>query len=89
MVGRVGSLLKCCTVMTISITLVSPVYFLLEKLKKAIKILPKNMDLFRALLYSVCLFCSLHEEVMAQRALDRRLTEELMRFKSTISVLTR
>ncbi|XP_071115667.1 axonemal dynein light chain domain-containing protein 1-like [Haliotis cracherodii] len=31
---------------------------------------------------------SLHEEVMAQRALDRRLTEELMRFKSTISVLT-
>ena len=32
---------------------------------------------------------SLHEEVMAQRALDRRLTEELMRFKSTISILTR
>ncbi|XP_033732804.1 axonemal dynein light chain domain-containing protein 1-like isoform X2 [Pecten maximus] len=31
---------------------------------------------------------SLHEEVMAQRALDRRLTEELMRFKSTISILT-
>ncbi|CAH1787293.1 unnamed protein product [Owenia fusiformis] len=31
---------------------------------------------------------SLHEEVMAQRALDRRLTEELMRFKSTIGVLT-
>ncbi|ELU17826.1 hypothetical protein CAPTEDRAFT_221957 [Capitella teleta] len=30
----------------------------------------------------------LHEEVLAQRALDRRLTEELMRFKSTISVLT-
>ncbi|XP_064649134.1 axonemal dynein light chain domain-containing protein 1-like isoform X2 [Lineus longissimus] len=31
---------------------------------------------------------SLHEEVMAQRALDRRLTEELMRFKNTIGVLT-
>ncbi|ESP04990.1 hypothetical protein LOTGIDRAFT_109702, partial [Lottia gigantea] len=31
---------------------------------------------------------SLHEEVMAQRALDRRLTEELMRFKTTISILT-
>ncbi|PVD21951.1 hypothetical protein C0Q70_17754 [Pomacea canaliculata] len=31
---------------------------------------------------------SLHEEVMAQRALDRRLTDELMRFKSTISILT-
>ncbi|KAK7095467.1 axonemal dynein light chain domain-containing protein 1-like [Littorina saxatilis] len=31
---------------------------------------------------------SLHEEVMAQRALDRRLTDELMRFKNTISILT-
>ena len=31
---------------------------------------------------------SIHEEVLAQRALDRRLTEELMRFKSTIGVLT-
>ncbi|XP_013413823.1 axonemal dynein light chain domain-containing protein 1-like [Lingula anatina] len=31
---------------------------------------------------------SLHEEVLAQRALDRRLTEELMRFKNTIGVLT-
>ncbi|XP_055896858.1 axonemal dynein light chain domain-containing protein 1-like isoform X1 [Biomphalaria glabrata] len=31
---------------------------------------------------------SLHEEVMAQRALDRRLTEELLRFKGTISYLT-
>ena len=31
---------------------------------------------------------SVHEEVLAQRALDRRLTEELMRFKSTIGVLT-
>merc|ERR1711936_17756 len=31
---------------------------------------------------------SLHEEVMAQRALDRRLTDELMRFKGTIGVLT-
>ncbi|XP_059177935.1 axonemal dynein light chain domain-containing protein 1-like isoform X2 [Physella acuta] len=31
---------------------------------------------------------SLHEEVMAQRALDRRLTEELMRFKGTIAYLT-
>nr|XP_022325517.1 axonemal dynein light chain domain-containing protein 1-like isoform X2 [Crassostrea virginica] len=31
---------------------------------------------------------SLHEEVMAQRALDRRLTEELMRFKGTIGILT-
>lgn len=30
----------------------------------------------------------LHEEVLAQRALDRRLTEELMRFKTTISMLT-
>ena len=26
---------------------------------------------------------------MAQRALDRRLTEELMRFKGTIGILTR
>ncbi|PAA74893.1 hypothetical protein BOX15_Mlig006576g2, partial [Macrostomum lignano] len=31
---------------------------------------------------------SLHDEVMAQRALDRRLTEELLRFKTTIGVLT-
>ncbi|CAF0722793.1 unnamed protein product, partial [Brachionus calyciflorus] len=31
---------------------------------------------------------SLHEEVVAQRALDRRLTEELMEFKSTINYLT-
>ena len=31
---------------------------------------------------------SIHEEVLAQRALDRRLTEELMRFKSTIGILT-
>ncbi|KAI0239999.1 Axonemal dynein light chain domain-containing protein 1 [Lamellibrachia satsuma] len=30
----------------------------------------------------------LHEEVLAQRALDRRLTEELLRFKTTISFLT-
>ncbi|XP_038045386.1 axonemal dynein light chain domain-containing protein 1-like isoform X3 [Patiria miniata] len=31
---------------------------------------------------------SLHQEVMAQRALDRRLTEELFRFKNSISQLT-
>ncbi|XP_071820220.1 axonemal dynein light chain domain-containing protein 1-like isoform X2 [Apostichopus japonicus] len=31
---------------------------------------------------------SLHQEVMAQRALDRRLTEELFRFKSSIAELT-
>lgn len=31
---------------------------------------------------------SLHEEIIAQRALDRRLTEELMNFKATISYLT-
>jgi len=31
---------------------------------------------------------SLHDEVIAQRALDRRLTEELMHFKSTIAYLT-
>ncbi|XP_077986638.1 axonemal dynein light chain domain-containing protein 1-like isoform X2 [Glandiceps talaboti] len=31
---------------------------------------------------------SLHQEVMAQRALDRRLTEELLRFKTNISDLT-
>ncbi|XP_071947240.1 axonemal dynein light chain domain-containing protein 1-like isoform X2 [Antedon mediterranea] len=31
---------------------------------------------------------SLHQEVMAQRALDRRLTEELFRFKTSISDLT-
>ncbi|XP_070532396.1 axonemal dynein light chain domain-containing protein 1-like isoform X2 [Ptychodera flava] len=31
---------------------------------------------------------SLHQEVMAQRALDRRLTEELLRFKTNISELT-
>jgi hypothetical protein len=31
---------------------------------------------------------SLHEEVIAQRALDRRLTEELMQFKNTIGLLT-
>ncbi|XP_022084228.1 axonemal dynein light chain domain-containing protein 1-like isoform X2 [Acanthaster planci] len=31
---------------------------------------------------------SLHQEVMAQRALDRRLTEELFRFKTSISQLT-
>ena len=30
----------------------------------------------------------LHDEVMAQRALDRRLTEELVRFKRAISSLT-
>ncbi|XP_032220070.1 axonemal dynein light chain domain-containing protein 1 [Nematostella vectensis] len=31
---------------------------------------------------------SLHQEVIAQRALDRRLTEELVRFKASISALT-
>jgi len=31
---------------------------------------------------------SLHDEVLAQRALDRRLTEELIRFKSRVSQLT-
>ena len=31
---------------------------------------------------------SLHEEVIAQRALDRRLTGELMEFKAKISELT-
>jgi hypothetical protein len=33
-------------------------------------------------------FLSLHEEIVAQRALDRRLTEELMQFKTTIEYLT-
>ena len=37
----------------------------------------------------ITLLFRLHEEVLAQRALDRRLTEELMRFKNTISYLTR
>lgn len=32
---------------------------------------------------------SLHEEVLAQRALDRRLTEELSRFKTSITLLTK
>lgn len=32
---------------------------------------------------------SLHEEVIAQRALDRRLTEELARFKTSITLLTK
>lgn len=31
---------------------------------------------------------SLHQEVLAQRALDRRLTEELVRFKANVSALT-
>jgi hypothetical protein len=31
---------------------------------------------------------SLHQEVLAQRALDRRLTEELIRFKANVSALT-
>jgi len=31
---------------------------------------------------------NLHEEVLAQRALDRRLTEELSRFKTSVSYLT-
>lgn len=31
---------------------------------------------------------SLHQEVLAQRALDRRLTEELVRFKASVSALT-
>ena len=35
------------------------------------------------------MFCSLHDEVVAQRALDRRLTSELKRFKSRITSLTR
>lgn len=40
----------------------------------------------------LCIFMasfSLHEEVLAQRALDRRLTEELTRFKTSITLLTR
>ena len=32
---------------------------------------------------------SLHQEVMAQRALDRRLTDELIRFKTAIAQLSR
>ena len=31
---------------------------------------------------------SMHAEVMAQRALDRRLTEELLKFKTAINSLT-
>lgn len=31
---------------------------------------------------------SLHDEVLGQRALDKKLTIELMRFKTTIGVLT-
>ncbi len=31
---------------------------------------------------------SLHEEIIAQRTLDRRLTEELLQFKTTIGYLT-
>ena len=31
---------------------------------------------------------SLHDEIVAQRALDRRLTSELKKFKSRITVLT-
>ena len=34
------------------------------------------------------IFSSLHDEVLAQRALDRRLTEELFRFKGQIMELT-
>lgn len=37
---------------------------------------------------NLCHIFRLHEEVLAQRALDRRLTEELMRFKYTIVSLT-
>lgn len=32
-------------------------------------------------------FVSLHEELMAQRALDRRLAEQLIQFKSTVGTL--
>ena len=32
-------------------------------------------------------FASLHEELMAQRALDRRLAEQLIQFKSTVGTL--
>ena len=32
---------------------------------------------------------SMHAEVMAQRALDRRLTEELLKFKTAINLLTK
>ena len=33
-------------------------------------------------------FFSLHQEVIAQRALDRRLTEELFSFKNALNTLT-
>lgn len=54
-------------------------------------------EMLRIYIFFSTVFCnmiiffsfSLHEEVMAQRALDRRLTEELMRFKGTIGILTR
>jgi hypothetical protein len=33
------------------------------------------------------LFSSLYEELIAQRALDRRLAEQLIQFKSTVGTL--
>ncbi len=32
--------------------------------------------------------CSLHDEVLAQRALDRKLTDELNKFRGKITSLT-
>lgn len=34
-----------------------------------------------------CFSISLHEELIAQRALDRRLAEQLIQFKSTVGTL--
>ena len=47
------------------------------------------MGVEKTLILKSCqIYLSLHDEVIAQRALDRRLTEELMHFKSTIAYLT-
>lgn len=53
-----------------------------------------NVTLFPHILLAHChsLFLitySLHNEIVAQRALDRRLADELNRFKNAISSLTR
>jgi hypothetical protein len=48
----------------------------------------KGFDFVKKRQFKLIYFvCSLHEELIAQRALDRRLAEQLIQFKSTVGTL--
>ena len=65
---------------------------LLSRVPRQIKRLKKKRFVIRLLFFSSSFYfrfssISLHEELIAQRALDRRLAEQLLQFKSTVGTL--